>query len=111
MAAGDLDGVLACYEPGACGVLESGEVVTGAALRQALSSFCTLNPAFEGVRIQVVARDDIALSCMEWALKATNPDGTSTELSGRSSDVLRRQHDGSWLLAIDSPWGTAAMLP
>ena len=27
-------------------------------------------------------------------------------MSGRSSDILRRQPDGNWLIALDNPWGT-----
>ncbi len=27
-------------------------------------------------------------------------------MSGRASDVLRQQPDGSWLFVIDNPWGT-----
>ncbi len=26
-------------------------------------------------------------------------------MSGESTDVLRRQPDGRWLIALDNPWG------
>jgi ketosteroid isomerase-like protein len=31
-------------------------------------------------------------------------------MAGESSDVLRRQRDGRWLIALDNPWG-ADLLP
>jgi ketosteroid isomerase-like protein len=31
----------------------------------------------------------------------TDPDGNPVELSGRATEVLRRQDNGSWLVVID----------
>jgi ketosteroid isomerase-like protein len=30
-------------------------------------------------------------------------------MGGVSSDVLRRQHDGRWLIAVDNPWGATIL--
>lgn len=43
---------------------------------------------------------------MQWRLQGTAQDGTAFDLSGRTADVLRRQPDGGWLMAIDNPYGT-----
>jgi len=30
----------------------------------------------------------------------------AVQMNGRSSDILRHQLDGNWLIALDNPWGT-----
>jgi hypothetical protein len=30
-------------------------------------------------------------------------------MGGESSDILRRQSDGRWLIAIDNPWGAQVL--
>jgi ketosteroid isomerase-like protein len=41
----------------------------------------------------------------DWTLTGgTDPDGNPVELSGRATEVLRRQDNGSWLVVIDDPW-------
>jgi ketosteroid isomerase-like protein len=49
---------------------------------------------------------DLALLHCRWALSGTGPDGSPLNLSGTTADVVRRQADGTWLFAIDNPWGT-----
>jgi ketosteroid isomerase-like protein len=48
---------------------------------------------------------DIALISANWKLKGTGPDGKPVEMTGTSVEVARKQADGSWLFAIDTPWG------
>jgi ketosteroid isomerase-like protein len=40
-----------------------------------------------------------------------DPRGESVVLGGESTDVLRRQPDGRWLIAIDDPWGARVLGP
>ncbi len=47
---------------------------------------------------------DLALLHAEWTLKGTGPDGQAVELAGRTSEVVRRQTDGSWRYVIDNPY-------
>ena len=75
------------------------------AIRQALSGFLALEPKFEGRFKQAFQAGDIALVFSEWALSATDPDGNSIEMAGRTTDVVRRQADGTWLFVIDDPYG------
>jgi len=32
-------------------------------------------------------------------------------MSGESTDVLRRQEDGRWLIVLDNPWGAQILPP
>lgn len=107
MNQGDLEAALSRYEPGASLVVKPGVVVTGTmALREALAGFLTLKPTLTSEAQQVVEAGDVALYCARWNLSGTDPAGNPVQMSGRSSDILRRQPDGNWLIALDNPWGT-----
>jgi ketosteroid isomerase-like protein len=48
----------------------------------------------------ILETGQVALQHSHWTLSGTTPDGQPVELSGRSTDVFRREPDGGWLLAI-----------
>jgi ketosteroid isomerase-like protein len=53
----------------------------------------------------VIENGDLAVAYGEWTLTGgADPDGNPVDLEGRSTDVMRRQSDGSWLDAIDDPY-------
>ena len=104
---GDLEGMLALYEPQAAFVPEPGATVSGTeAIRGALAQFLALKPTIEGEVQKVVQADDTALVVYRWSLKGTAPDGESVAMKGTSTDIVRRQPDGRWLVLIDDPFGT-----
>lgn len=106
MHKGDLDAALRLYETGASLVVQPGTVVTGTlALREALSGLIALKPTFTAETYKVIEAGDIALYCSKWSMHGTDPAGNPVHMSGRSSDVLRRQSDGNWLIALDNPFG------
>jgi ketosteroid isomerase-like protein len=51
----------------------------------------------------------MAFYCSDWSMSATDAKGNLIQMKGRTSDVLRRQADGTWLVAFDNPWGTAIL--
>lgn len=107
MNQGNLETALNMYEPGASLVVKPGVVVTGTlALREALAGFVALKPTLTSETHQVVEAGDVALYCARWSLRGTDPAGNPVQMHGRSSDILRRQPDGNWLIALDNPWGT-----
>jgi uncharacterized protein (TIGR02246 family) len=103
---GNLDALVALYEPQATLTPEPGQVVTGTqAIREALSAFVAIKPTIT-LEVKTLAQTgDIALTSAKWALAGTGPDGNQTTMSGHSVEVSRRQPDGSWLFVIDTPWG------
>ena len=102
----DLEGTMAMYEPNACFVTEQGQVLQGhAAIRGAISSFIALTPTMSAESRTVVQADDVAIIYTKWSLSGTTPDGGAINKSGQSTDVMRRQPDGTWLCVIDSPFG------
>jgi ketosteroid isomerase-like protein len=106
--AGNLDGVVALYEPTAAFTVEPGKVVTGtAAVREAVAGFLALKPSISLSPRVLANTGDIAMVSSKWKLKGTAPDGSAVDLAGESVEVLRRQADGTWKFIIDSPWGLA----
>ncbi|HUK56304.1 MAG TPA: SgcJ/EcaC family oxidoreductase [Nitrospiria bacterium] len=105
-SAGDLNAVMALYEPGAVLVAQPGQTVRGHAnIREALKGFLALKPRFVLRFGKALVSDDIALLLSTWTLHGTGPDGKAVELAGQTTDVVRRQKDGTWLLVVDNPFG------
>jgi ketosteroid isomerase-like protein len=106
----DLETYLKAYEAEAVIVLQPGSIGKGhAAVRDFFNYFISLKPTFTVMRRQFVEANGIALHLSEWTLVGADQAGKPIAWSGRTADVLRLQHDGGWLVAIDNPWGTAAL--
>ena len=104
----DIEAALTLYEADAVFLAEPGKPVQGtAAIRAALERFMALKPALRGEKDYTIERGDVALFFSAWTLTGTAPDGTPVQMGDVSSDVLRRQPNGAWLIAIDNPWGSA----
>jgi uncharacterized protein (TIGR02246 family) len=109
LAAGDLDSMVALYEPDATFAPQPGESVSGRdAIRSALSGFLAVKPRMTGQIEKVLCAGDTALVANRWSLTGTAPDGQPVSMAATSADVLRRRPDGSWGIVIDDPWGTSA---
>jgi ketosteroid isomerase-like protein len=85
---------------------QPGNPVTGrAAIREALAPFVALGGQIQLRTDAVSENGDLAVAYGEWTLTGgADPDGNPVNLEGRSTDVMRRQSDGSWLDAIDDPY-------
>jgi ketosteroid isomerase-like protein len=91
--AGDVDGLVARYEPDAVLAFPPGQVTAGSpAIRQAYKRLLADRPTFTaGEQRPALRHGDLAL--------------TSTRLvgGGATVEVARRQPDGTWLWVIDQP--------
>ena len=104
---GDISSLISLYETEACFVSQEGEVVKGIEnVRQRLQSFINMNGRIESKVIGVVQTNDIALVNTEWSFNGSGPDGKAVTITGKATDVLRQQSDGTWRILIDNPWGT-----
>jgi uncharacterized protein (TIGR02246 family) len=108
VGAGDVDGLLALYEPEAVFEPQLGTVLRGTEqIRPALTELAALTPRIDyTAEPDYVVVDDIAMVANTWTMTAQLPDGTIHREAGLSADVLRRQPDGSWLILIDQPRGS-----
>ena len=107
MNAGDLDALVALYEPNATLVAAADQPAVGqAAIREALAPMIAAKARIT-MRIVRVERagDDLARVYNDWSASATAPDGTTAETTGKAIEMMRRQPDGTWRFAIDDPYG------
>ena len=103
---GDLEAALALYEPNAVLVAQPGQLARGSTeLRAALGRFIGLKPELRSETQNVIEVGDMALYTGRWILRGTDSSGQTMTMGGVSSDILRRQRDGRWLIAVDNPWG------
>jgi uncharacterized protein (TIGR02246 family) len=106
--AGDAAALVALYEPEASLMPAPGQVVTGrAAIGEALAGFLALKGRMTIETVRVIQSGDVALLHGAWILSGMGPDGSAIEMAGRNAEVVRRQADGSWMFAIDNPFGDA----
>jgi len=107
----DLSALLALYEPDAVLAPSSNERFQGHdAIRSALESFLALKPVFQMRTERVVQAGDLAVLFSPWQLIGLDPAGNEVHMAGVTSDVVRCQRDGSWLMVIDNPFGGSHLL-
>lgn len=100
-----IDDVMEVYDEDAVLLQESGDVVTGDALREAYAEVMKLElPTSTSVR-HVLVSGDTALLIADWEVHGTAPDGTRVDLVDTATDVVRRGPDGNWRYIIDYPFG------
>ena len=89
--AGDVDGVVALYEPQAVLAFRPGQLAIGAAaIREVYAGLLAGRPRFSGEIRPAIRNGDLAV--------------TSTVRAGNATvEVARRQPDGTWLWLIDQP--------
>jgi uncharacterized protein (TIGR02246 family) len=110
LSRGDVEAALMLYEPDAVLIAQPGRPARGSTeLRAALEQFAALKPTLRTQAQSVVEVNDIALYIGRWKLHGTDPSGQEIAMGGESSDVLRKQPDGGWLIAIDNPWGARVL--
>jgi ketosteroid isomerase-like protein len=99
---GDVEQVLALYEPEALLAPQPGGRARGLAeIRTALTALVAIGGAIESRNNYCMQVGEIALLQGEWKLATTAPDGSPLELGARTAEIVRRQPDGSWLYVVD----------
>ena len=108
--AGDIESLMALYEPDAVLVPQPGAVAEGtAAIRESLRWFLDRGGRIALDTKLVLRSGDLAFLANRWKLTgATMPDGSPAELGAATAEVARRQPDGTWLYVIDNAWGDQA---
>lgn len=105
---GDLDKTLSYYEQDAILIAQPEKIFKGKSeIRASLEEFLALKPKIKSHSNKIINIGNLALYCSKWSMVCYSPDGGTMEINGISSDVFRQQPDGSWLVAIDNPWGTS----
>jgi uncharacterized protein (TIGR02246 family) len=103
---GDVERLLALYEPDAVLAPQPGQRAVGhSEIRVALQAFLQLKGTMRSRNVYCIRVDNVAMLQAEWHLSAFAPDGKAIELSSHTAEVLRQQSDGSWLYVIDHAFG------
>jgi ketosteroid isomerase-like protein len=100
------------YDAKAAFVVKPGHVTDGpeelrAALRRLLE---------RGLRLTIhadtyIRSDDVVLALGRYALSGLRRDGTPVHVESGFADVLRRQPDGRWLIAVDNGFNSGLTPP
>jgi uncharacterized protein (TIGR02246 family) len=100
----DADAVLDLYAPDAVNVELDGSLTTGRdALRASFAGLVGAIRHIEGHTRKIFVAGDIALTSSTWTAEFALPDGSVIEQQGTSTEVSRRQPDGTWRIVIDDP--------
>jgi enoyl-CoA hydratase len=108
-SAGDIEGLMALYEDTATLVGPGGVAVAGKqAIRERLEQLLAMTPRITPTHSRTMVAGDIALMSGDWQLRLGPGEGGEASFESSSTEVARRQHDGSWLYVIDDPTSTVA---
>lgn len=106
--AGDLEGALTCFAPGACLVCSDGSATQGeAALRERLYELIASAARIEIELRGVLVAGGIALAHERWRIDCGGRVDAGTAQPPGPTMVLRLA-EGEWKVAIAAPWGTPA---
>ncbi len=81
----------------------SGQPLTGAARTEAITKLLATGPKLHSVVRDSVVAGDTSLIIVGFELEVTAEDGTRQRITGRCTDVLVREPDGKWIMAVDRP--------
>jgi len=106
----DIDGIMATYELNPLVVFEPEKTVSDRAnLIKMFQEAFIINPKFTYSGHEVFINGDIATHFAPWVMTGKAPDGTKITQNGLSVAVLRKQHNGEWLIIFDNPHGSFLM--
>jgi uncharacterized protein (TIGR02246 family) len=104
--AGDLEAVMALYDPDARFVARSGETLVGHdRIRKVLGSMIDAKTRFHSRVIRAVTVGDIAQLYTDFDGTAVDSSGKTIPVHNKAIEVLRRQPDGDWKLIMSDPNG------
>ena len=102
---GDVEALIALYEP--CAVLVvDGQAVTGReSIRKVLESYLARRGRMTlETRAIVESQQGLAVLHGGWVIEPPRGMGAEIATRGLSTEVVRKQPDGTWLFVIDNPY-------
>jgi ketosteroid isomerase-like protein len=101
---GSIERLLSLYEENATMVPPGAPPVTGkAAIGGSLSPVLAMGLQMKLETVFALESGELAMLSCRWVAEGKGPDGNPLRLNGTSSEVARRQADGTWLYVIDDP--------
>ena len=106
--AGDVDGVLALFAPGAGMRTVTGEQIAGAeALRAEIAGTVAAHGRLTNVSRHTLVGAETALLVTDWTMDIDGPDGDRIAPTGTPANIARRDATGAWHFTLLNPLGTA----
>ena len=101
----DVEALISLYEPDAI-LMVGGKQVTGREkIRAAFHSMLSVGARMSlTTRSIIESRDGLALLHGEWIIQRSRATEPQLTTQGLSTEVVRKQPDGTWLFIIDSPY-------
>jgi uncharacterized protein (TIGR02246 family) len=102
---GDVEALISLYEPDAILMVGGKEVIGRANISAAFHSMLSV-----GVQMSltthsiIVSRDGLALLHGDWVVRRASATESLLTTRGLSTEVVRKQLDGTWQFVIDNPY-------
>jgi len=102
---GDVDALIALYEPDAVLVVDGKEMIGRESIRKALEGFLARRGRMTlETRAVVESRQGLAVLHGRWTIEPTIGPAAGITTRGLSTEVVRKQPDGTWLFVLDNPY-------
>ncbi|OME91353.1 MULTISPECIES: YybH family protein [Paenibacillus] len=104
---GDIDQVLALYEPNSIHVHRNGSLEIGIhSFHHTLEELLLLQGKMVSTNLYCIPFENIAMLRAYFTLRTSDRDGQPLLLQGYTSEIVRQQPYGSWLYIVDHPFGS-----
>jgi|GEM_PF-416330 Ketosteroid isomerase homolog len=102
---GDVSNINLLFEKDAVVVRPNGSVIQGVdAYTQEHQNLVKIGGVMTSINKSCIIHNDIALLNAEWEIKTKNEQGEPITISSVSTEIVRKQSDGSWLYIVDNPF-------
>ena len=102
---GDVEALIALYEPSAVLVVGGKELIGRESIRKALEGFLARRGRMTlETRAVVESQQGLAVLHGRWTIEPPEEMGAEIATQGISTEVVRKQPDGTWLFVIDNPF-------
>jgi len=101
----DVEALTALYEPSAVLVIDGTEVIGRESIRKSFESLVAPGGRMT-LETRAVVASDLGLAVLHggWMIESRMGTGSESATRGLSTEVVRKQPDGTWLFVIDSPY-------
>ena len=103
---GDVNKINALFEKDAKIVRYSGDIISGfEKMNEEHLGLLKFGGKMTSVNKYCIEIEDIAMLRADWKIETKNENGENITIEGSSSEIIRKQKDGTWLYIIDNPFG------
>ena len=101
---GDVEAITALYEPGAVLMVDGNQVIGCESIRKAYAALVARRGRMT-VETRAVVETRLGLAVHgRWVIEPPAETGSEVATRGLSTEVVRKQPDGTWLFVIDNPY-------